>query len=523
MAAPASMLAETTLLPIKTASIQHAVGVECEGASASRFTLLALNQIKQYDGDPRIADNFMKDDIKASIYARGLDAPLCVTRRPGESLYMPQAGGNTRLEILKELLQETGDERFRCIPVIIRPWVSETHTLTGHLAENALRGEMCFADVSAAVMSIKAHIEEDEGILSWKAFEQRLKQLGLKISHAQIARMRFMSQHLNDVLSEDVRIQYGPHHAQKLMYAVKGTDWLTAGKRDKLIDILTRNGMDIDESIKEITHRPDFSTSSEGLSSHAGINDSESFTEHETEHKKQCPATLLQYIIDLRRRNYRIVMEIATATGYFKKTDSGFGFRPSAAIGEESTPRMLAYLCNSDENAGQSALDIKAWYKMPVDEANAVLNIMKNIHTMMTAATDLEAINLHNIINFSNADLLHLQDVVAPESSSARRLLKEYIRHAATSTMIVSLFPFVSMAHIRAMRDDLNVENSGGRPVVAFPFDATRMWRLWKKYKDVEEIHRYLKIAKEVELPLGTVWNSIKSRMHPVDRKVADG
>ena len=71
-----------------------------------------LDEIKAYDRNPRLAANARFEEIKASIRVRGLETALPITRRPGEDRYMVSKGGNTRLKILNELFDETGEARF---------------------------------------------------------------------------------------------------------------------------------------------------------------------------------------------------------------------------------------------------------------------------------------------------------------------------------------------------------------------------------------------------------------------------
>jgi len=52
----------------------------------------------------------------------GILQPLSVTKRPGENHYILFAGGNTRLQAIRELWEETGDEKFRETRVIVKKW-----------------------------------------------------------------------------------------------------------------------------------------------------------------------------------------------------------------------------------------------------------------------------------------------------------------------------------------------------------------------------------------------------------------
>ncbi len=60
-----------------------------------------ITRIKCYERNPRRSKNPEFDRIKASILMNGMDQPLLITQRPGETDYIVQAGGNTRLQILK--------------------------------------------------------------------------------------------------------------------------------------------------------------------------------------------------------------------------------------------------------------------------------------------------------------------------------------------------------------------------------------------------------------------------------------
>ncbi|MCG5526610.1 hypothetical protein LRB11_17035, partial [Ectothiorhodospira haloalkaliphila] len=102
--------------------------------------ILEISRIQPYDRNPRRERNPRYDEIKQSIRAqRGLNNALEITRRPGDPHYMVRAGGNTRLEILKELLAQTGDACFAQVHCLFHPWTHEAAVLTAHLVENELR------------------------------------------------------------------------------------------------------------------------------------------------------------------------------------------------------------------------------------------------------------------------------------------------------------------------------------------------------------------------------------------------
>lgn len=139
--------------------------------------VMTLDQLKPYDLDPRVTRNPRYDEIKASIRHRGLDAPPAITRRPGEPHFRIRNGGNTRLSILNELWSETKDEKFFRILCLFRPWPQrgEIVALTGHLAENELRGGLTFIERALGVEKARELYELECGsTLSQSELSRRL-------------------------------------------------------------------------------------------------------------------------------------------------------------------------------------------------------------------------------------------------------------------------------------------------------------------------------------------------------------
>ena len=83
--------------------------------------VLDIRCIKHYERNPRRCKNPEYERIKASIRANGLDQPLVITQRPGSTDYIVHSGGNTRLLVLKELVEETGDDRFFRAQCLLSP------------------------------------------------------------------------------------------------------------------------------------------------------------------------------------------------------------------------------------------------------------------------------------------------------------------------------------------------------------------------------------------------------------------
>ena len=164
----------------------------------SRLIRLEVTQLRSYDRNPRQCPNSEYERIKASIRAQGLDQPLVVTCRPGETDYMLLAGGNTRLRAMLALYQETGDEAFRYLDCLFKPWVGESAVLLSHLRENELRDDLYFIDKARAVFEAKALLEaEMQGqSLSQRRLSKLITARGLSYSQTLISRMAYAVQTL---------------------------------------------------------------------------------------------------------------------------------------------------------------------------------------------------------------------------------------------------------------------------------------------------------------------------------------
>ena len=174
---------------------------------------LSIDEIRPYENNPRRAANAKFDDIKESIRTSGLRSPLTVTRRPGESHFIVEAGGNTRLLALRQLWAETRDPRFRKLAVLFRPWRSESHVLTAHLIENEQRGEMTFWDKACGIVALKSRLEAEQGrTLTLRPLEDALHALGLSVNTATLGlhlfateRLRTLGEAVADLSGLDVK------------------------------------------------------------------------------------------------------------------------------------------------------------------------------------------------------------------------------------------------------------------------------------------------------------------------------
>ncbi|KPC35163.1 ParB family protein [Pseudomonas savastanoi] len=183
--------------------------------------VLTLDELSAYEQNPRTVTNIKYQEIKDSIRARGLDQPPQVTRRPGEKKFIIRNGGNTRLSILRELYKETGDERFYRISVLFRPWDGERGeiiALTGHLAENDLRGNLMFIERAVGIENAQAIYEQESGgPISQRELARRLKADGYPVSQPHISRMQETIRCLLPVIPAALYSGLGKHQVERLL------------------------------------------------------------------------------------------------------------------------------------------------------------------------------------------------------------------------------------------------------------------------------------------------------------------
>ncbi|EOX6785726.1 ParB family protein [Pseudomonas aeruginosa] len=204
-----------------------AAGFERSGPSATTLSdpiadtpiVVTLDQLRPYDHDPRKKRNPAYAEIKASIRERGLDAAPAITRRPGEDHYIIRNGGNTRLAILRELWSETKDEQYFRIACLFRPWPArgEIVALTGHLAENELRGGLTFIERALGVEKAREFYEQECGAtLSQSELARRLGADGYPVQQSHISRMADAVRYLLPAIPTVLYGGLGRHQVERL-------------------------------------------------------------------------------------------------------------------------------------------------------------------------------------------------------------------------------------------------------------------------------------------------------------------
>ncbi len=204
-----------------------AKGFERNGPSAAALTdpiadtpmVVTLDELRPYEHDPRVTRNPAYEEIKTSIRERGLDASPAITRRPGEAHYIIRNGGNTRLAILRELWSETKEDRFFRIACLFRPWPArgEIVALTGHLAENELRGGLTFIERALGIEKAREFYEQESGqALSQSELARRLTADGYPVPQSHISRMNDAVRYLLPAIPTLLYGGLGRHQVDRL-------------------------------------------------------------------------------------------------------------------------------------------------------------------------------------------------------------------------------------------------------------------------------------------------------------------
>ncbi|CAE1141451.1 ParB family protein [Serratia sp. Tan611] len=161
--------------------------------------VLTLDDVSPFPDNPRTSRNPRYEEIKASVRARGLDTVPKITADPErpELGFFFSDGGNTRLQILAELWQETGDEKFFRISCMFKPWPGRLSCLIGHLAENEVRGELSFIEKAFGIKRAREFFEESLGKkVSLRELSNLLGQEGYPVHNSNISRMEDTIQYL---------------------------------------------------------------------------------------------------------------------------------------------------------------------------------------------------------------------------------------------------------------------------------------------------------------------------------------
>ena len=180
--------------------------------------LLQIGQVQPYEHNPRHGQNPEYDRIKDSIRSNGLDQALVITQRPEATDYIVHSGGNTRLLVLKELYEETGDSQFSQVQCLFKPWNCESDVLLAHLRENDIRGSLTFLDKVRAVFEAKQFIKKELAVeeIPPKDLVTKLRSNGYSISRSTVSQMTYTMQTLLPLIPQALEAGMGKNQVERI-------------------------------------------------------------------------------------------------------------------------------------------------------------------------------------------------------------------------------------------------------------------------------------------------------------------
>ncbi|MGC7559844.1 ParB family protein [Pasteurella sp. PK-2025] len=186
------------VVPMTNSSPSYTAATATHYPATSQYITVTLDKLRPYEHNPRKTRNPNFEMIKESIRRRGLDHKPNITQRPGEPFYIIADGGNTRIQALKELFNETQEQRFWSIECQFKPWKGDTadsveaelDLLIGHLIENDTRADLTFIEKALGIQQAKEYYEKKlDRELSSRELSSELENDGYIISHTLVAKM----------------------------------------------------------------------------------------------------------------------------------------------------------------------------------------------------------------------------------------------------------------------------------------------------------------------------------------------
>ena len=182
---------------------------------------VSILQIDYYDKNPRRADNPQFSQIKESIRFSGLIQPLVITKRPNHKNFMIYKGGNTRLKALRELYEESGDNKFKFANCFYIPWSGmESEAILGHLQENEMRKSLCFFDrasgVKRAIEILKVELQKPN--LSLRETHSLFVDKGYSISLSMLSDLNYAANFLERSMPYSLKQTLGRPQVQRIRH-----------------------------------------------------------------------------------------------------------------------------------------------------------------------------------------------------------------------------------------------------------------------------------------------------------------
>ena len=161
-------------------------------------SLIHVEELHFFDNAPRQSANPRYFELQDSIERYGVDQPFVVSKRPDEKHFTLLGGGATRLQILKQLYQDSGDPKYSLARSIVREWPGELRATAMYLRADDLRGELTFIERAQSVVQLVdlRASELGKSKLSQRAAVRELSEIGYVVSQPLLGSMRYAVERL---------------------------------------------------------------------------------------------------------------------------------------------------------------------------------------------------------------------------------------------------------------------------------------------------------------------------------------
>lgn len=168
--------------------------------------LLSLDEIEPLEYQPSSIQRELDSTLYESIKHVGLQNPLVVAKAPNEKVFVPIAGGNSRLHALSCLYNETGDDSFAKVHCVVSEWPGTTKARLAHVITNQIRMRYSFASRAIAIVHIVDAERNSNPSMSMTQRDacQLLISNGYPISQSTFSYMEFLVNRLYPILSPEL-------------------------------------------------------------------------------------------------------------------------------------------------------------------------------------------------------------------------------------------------------------------------------------------------------------------------------
>lgn len=181
----------------------------------------------------------MREDYERlyqSIKEEGVQQPFVVARPPDSEHYVLIAGGNTRLEIVRQLHEASGGSRFSDINCVVLSWPGICIAKISHLVTNDLLNKASFIERAKAILNF---IEGNTDLpidhtTSDREVSKFFTEHGFPLYRTTYAAMRYAVHFLNDYLPLSLASSFSTldvKHIRRLEDRLKN-DWVAEGKTE---------------------------------------------------------------------------------------------------------------------------------------------------------------------------------------------------------------------------------------------------------------------------------------------------